>query len=227
MSSLGLMYFGKGNHKLGTEILTFGITAGVSCPGAHECKTIVDENGKLKTFDETRHKCLAARMEALRPNVLASHKKHEQLIQELEFTQLIDRFILSINFHGSLATKYIRWNWSGDYFSTKYRDAVFAVAKEFDHLVHYSYSKSLHLFQGIKRPENFRLTASHGGKFQHLLEMYPEDFPRSAQVVKDKDEAELKGLPVDQDDSLAYGPIDQHFGLLLKKGTGLKKLVAA
>lgn len=41
-----------------------------------------------------------------------------------------------------------------------------------------------------------------------------KDFPRSARVVKDQAEADKLGLPVDVNDSLAFGEIDQNFALI-------------
>ena len=105
-----------------------------------------------------------------------------------------------------------RWFVSGDCDSEKLRDAIFNTARELNHLIHYSYTKNLPLFLDVKKPENYRLTASIGGRFDHLIN--PVDFPRNARVVQSLEEAAKLNLPVDKKDDLAYGPIDQPFALL-------------
>jgi hypothetical protein len=51
-------------------------------------------------------------------------------------------------------------------------------------------------------PSNFRLTASYGGKHDHLIKQYNL---RSAIVVYSEQEAIDMGLDIDHDDSYAYG----------------------
>ena len=41
-----------------------------------------------------------------------------------------------------------------------------------------------------------------------------KDFPRQAKVVADYDEADRLKLPVDVNDQLAFGPIEQPFALI-------------
>ena len=79
-------------------------------------------------------------------------------------------------------------------------------------LIHYAYTKNLPLFKDVKKPDNFRLNASWGGRFDHMINS--KDFPRSARVVKDQVEADKLGLPVDVNDSLAFGEVDQNFALI-------------
>jgi len=46
-----------------------------------------------------------------------------------------------------------------------------------------------------------------------MIDKFPDQFPRSARVVNSRREANMFDLPIDEDDSLASGPIDEHFAL--------------
>ena len=78
----------------------------------------------------------------------------------------------------------------------------------------YAYTKSLHLW--TKRlgqiPENFRLTASRGGKFDDKIEEF--NLPEAV-VVYHPEEAKARGLEIDHNDSHAYSSVRRSFALLL------------
>lgn len=61
-------------------------------------------------------------------------------------------------------------------------------------------------------PENFRLTASFGGTHDHLISEHNLKF---AKVVESLEEAVKLGLPIDHDDSHAYGDNKKSFALLV------------
>ena len=77
-----------------------------------------------------------------------------------------------------------------------------------------------------KFPGNFRLTASYGGKLDHLIDQYNL---KSAVVVNYESEAEALGLEIDHDDSHAINPECHRFALLIHshqpKGTEASKAV--
>jgi hypothetical protein len=60
-------------------------------------------------------------------------------------------------------------------------------------------------------PSNFRLTASYGGRWDHLIDKYNL---KNARVVFSLEEAMMLGLDVDHDDSHAFDG-DKSFALLL------------
>jgi hypothetical protein len=152
-------------------------------------------------------------MEARWPTVRDARWHNKDLVDSLTLTDLVDLMILSIHQHkGFKKAEMLRWFVSGDCDSIKLRDAIFTTTRELNHLIHYSYTKNLPLFLDIKKPENYRLTASWGGRFDHLIN--PIDFPRNARVVRSVEEATKLNLPIDKKDDLAYGPIDQPFALL-------------
>jgi hypothetical protein len=109
-----------------------------------------------------------------------------------------------------------------DMFSLAYLQAWIIVAKLNPGLKFYCYSKSLEFFLGLTLPENFYLTASYGGKFDHLIDQ--GYFTRYSKVVMNDSEAEELGLQVDHDDSHCFG--DKPFALLVH-GTQPKGSIAA
>ncbi len=211
---MDLLKLGAGNLKLADTILTFSTPAGHCCPGAKHCHVISDrETGKLTKAANLLYDCYAARMEARYPNVRKARWHNKDLIDSLTLTDLTDLMIISISTHkGFKKAEKVRWFVSGDCDSVKLRDAIFNTSKEINHLIHYSYTKNLPLFLDVKRPDNYRLSASWGGRFDHLIN--PVDFPRNARVVRSEEEAAKLNLPIDKKDDLAYGPIDQPFALL-------------
>jgi hypothetical protein len=107
----------------------------------------------------------------------------------------------------------VRVHVSGDFFSLDYFRAWMMVADNVPSKTFYAYTKSLpfvvrHL---DCMPGHFRITASRGGKFDHLI----DDFGLvNVSVVYSEAEAKEKGLPIDHDDSHAIRA-DKNFCLLL------------
>ena len=98
---------------------------------------------------------------------------------------------------------------SGDFFSQDYFDAWNHVASIRHDVVFYAYTKALPFWikrLGIISP-NFRLVASKGGKYDHLIPLYNL---RHVQVVglnpaiTPEIEAKSLGLEIDHDDTLAW-----------------------
>ena len=131
--------------------------------------------------------------------------------------------------NGKFYDKIIRCHVSGDFFSQTYFDSWLLVAKNNPNVLIYAYTKALPLW--IKRlneiPSNFVLTASYGGTHDHLIKQYGL---KSATVVYSVEEAKKLGLPIDHDDSLAYGSTES-LALLIHsqqpKGTPAAKAWAA
>ena len=102
---------------------------------------------------------------------------------------------------------------AGDFFNQTYFDAWMEIARKNPTRRFYGYTKALPLW--VKHldsiPKNFKLTASYGGTHDHLIGKHNLKF---AKVVKSIEEAKILGLPIDHDDSLAYGS-NKSFALLL------------
>lgn len=219
--------FSKGNAKLGKQTLIFNLPAGKTCPGASLCKAfaVMGDNGKTRVQDgaETVFRCFAASSEAQYPATFAARAYNLQTIVEaLRDGSAADLINEGIQSHRTKNTKLVRIHESGDFFSGVYLDAWIEVAHRNPDLKFYCYSKSLQLFVNFKLPTNFYMTASYGGKFDHLIdEGY---FTRYSKVVMNDSEAEELGLQVDHDDSHCFG--DKPFALLVH-GTQPKGSIAA
>lgn len=201
----------KGNAKLGKNIHTFSIPAGHSCPFSSDCLSKADKaTGSLTDGKNTEFRCFSAVAEARFPSVRDSRWKNYDLLKKAKTTAQMATLIQN-SLHRNV--KNIRIHVSGDFFNQNYFDAWLQVAIANPGIVFYGYTKSLKYW--VERldyiPSNFRLTASYGGREDHLIEEFGL---RSAKVVFSEKEAEDLGLPIDHDDSHAYD-YEGNFALLL------------
>jgi len=208
-----MLHISKGNAKL-TKRLIFSLPAGKTCPGALHCKSFaaVDINGKRSIQDgaETIFRCFAASSEVQYDAVFNNRADNmQQIVDALQNGTAVDLINKSIQIHRTKSIQLVRIHESGDFFSGAYLDAWIQVALMNPDLKFYAYTKSLQLFLYLKLPNNFYITASKGGKFDHLL----DHFERYSVVVADEQEAESLGLSVDHDDSHCFG--DKPFALLV------------
>ena len=219
-----MLNFTKGNAKLGKHIAIFNLPAGKTCPGARFCKSFVsDENGKRRIQDgkETIFRCFAASSEVQYDATFQNRKNNMEIIVSAlkismeECAKVID---YAINFHRTKNTQLVRIHESGDFFSRFYLEAWITVARNNPDLKFYCYSKSLPFFLTddldanlIDMPDNFFMTASYGGQWDHLIDR--NYFPRYAKVFKFEEEAISEGLEVDHDDTHCFG--DSPFALLV------------
>lgn len=208
-----------GNAKLSKEIVTFSLPSGYSCPGASECLAKVDtKTGKIIDGKNQKFRCFSAVSE-LRPAVRAQ-RWHNFLLLKAAKTKEAMRDLIVASF--PRGAKIVRIHVGGDFYCQDYFDAWVEVAKRFYNCVFYAYTKSIPFVKGHKEPlpDNFRITLSKGGKFDHLIdELDITDDEEGAQygiaeVLGHPEEAEVKGLEVDHDDSHAIAG-KQHFALLL------------
>ncbi len=127
----------------------------------------------------------------------------------------------------AFSTKLVRIHESGDFFNAAYLEAWLMVALHNPDLKFYCYSKNLPLFVNLSMPENFYLTASYGGKFDHMID--EGVFTRYSKVFMNDDDANAAGLEVDHDDSHCFG--DKPFALLVHgtqpKGSEAGKAISA
>ena len=104
----------------------------------------------------------------------------------------------------------------GDFFSQMYFRAWHLVAEWYPDRLFYAYTKSLKywLEDRDSLPDNLVMTASRGGRLDHLIDQYNL---REAKVVLSEAEAEALGYDIDHDDSHAAIPSlrDQSFALLI------------
>jgi hypothetical protein len=228
-----LLKFGHGNAKLPNTTMTFALPAGHTCPGALHCLAKVDPaTGTLRDGPHTVFRCSSA-SEEVRPSVRASRWHNWRLIQPLDTPELIELLDLSLRAQVRTYTERVRWFTSGDCPTATLRDALVAMAQRHERLLFYLYSKNLPLWlergRPLALPDNLRLTASWGGRYDFLLA--DGLFLRTARVVNTQEEAYALGLPVDTTDALAYSPIPQHFAHLVHgtqpKGSEAGRAIAA
>jgi hypothetical protein len=210
-----MLNFSNGNSKLAKDTLIFNLPAGKTCPGALFCKSFaVVENGKRRIQDgeHTEFRCFAASSEVQYDAVFENRASNLQMIVDaMKHGIVVDLIHNSIQFHRTRKTKKVRIHEAGDFFSLAYLDAWIEVAHRNPDLQFYCYSKSLEFFMGKELPANFFMTASYGGKYDHLIdEGY---FTRYSKVVMNDDDANRLGLEVDHDDSHCFG--DKPFALLV------------
>ena len=111
----------------------------------------------------------------------------------------------------------VRIHVAGDFFNQEYMHAWYTVALLNPRVLFYAYTKSIKYLLSVREfPDiwNFVLTASYGGRDDHMIDEFNL---RSAKVVFSEAEAAELGLEIDHDDSHAAKPTlrDQSFALLL------------
>lgn len=214
---------GKGNAKLkslGGKVYTFSLLSGWACPGAKECysRAVQEVDGKMHTEDgpHLRFKCFSASQEALYGAVYAQRKYNFELIKETLKANPDHKVIATAQLIQNSLPKnatIIRVHVAGDFFDINYMKAWLLVANDLPNITFYAYTKSVHFWVKLLGyiPSNFKLNASRGGKFDHLIDLHNL---KSAEVVYTEQEAIDKGLEIDHDDSHAFLQ-DKSFALLL------------
>jgi len=202
--------FSNGNAKL-KGIHTFSLPAGFSCPGANLCLSRANKlTGKIQDGPATQFRCYAASAEALFSNVRKSRWNNFELLKKCAG---VDEMANLIIFSLPKKAKILRIGQSGDFYSQNYFDAWLKVAAIKKDIIFYAYTKSIPFVLARKDviPDNFKVVASKGGKYDDLIE---KNNLRFAEVVFSKNEAKEKGLKLDKTDSIAYKG-KTSFGLLL------------
>lgn len=223
---MALLRFSAGNAKLPDSTLIFSLPAGHTCPGALACHSFATRSAdasrkhgyRYQVHDgpHTVFRCYAASEETYH-NVYEARWHNWSLLRPLNASDAAELLSLSLLAHQGHKTERVRWFGSGDCPTPQLRDALIAVAQRHDDLLFYLYSKHLPLWldggRPLTLPSNLKLTASWGGRWDFLLR--DGLFPRTARVVNTHAEAYALGLPLDFNDSHAYGPVDVHFAHLV------------
>lgn len=217
-----LLRFGFGNAKISKSVATFSIPAGYSCPMALQCQSFANRfNGKITDGKHTQFRCFAASQEALFTNVRESRWLNFELLKRANTFEAMANLIqrsLPAGVHS------VRIHVSGDFFNESYFLAWLTVALNNKNIVFYAYTKMLSFWVKYKKiiPNNFRLTASKGGKEDYLIVKHKLKY---AEVVYSVNEAKLKKLEIDHNDSHAMEG-KESFALLLH-GVQPKGTIAA
>ena len=217
--------FGFDNAKLtGQGIATFSLPAGYSCPRAKECLSRASrKTGKIIDGPNTKIRCFAATMELRAKSLRQSVDRNLRILKQAATVE--EKSDLIYDAMPRRGWRTIRMHVNGDFFDESYFLAWMDVARREPDRFFYGYTKSLDFWVNNMAaiPDNVLLTASWGGTLDHLIE--PNNL-RSALIVQHPKVAELMGLEVDHDDSLARNR-DVHKFALLMHGTQPKGTEAA
>ena len=214
-----LLSISKDNLKLDHPY--FSLPAGHTCPFAKICKTIVPRD-RVKLHGRLTQRygdlqCYAASTEAFRKNTQTTRWRNKDLLDKQgSVSEMAELILQSIKFF-EINEKYVidvfRVHESGDFYDLNYFDAWMEVANKRKDILFYAYTKSLPFWVERKYniPDNFKLVASYGGKFDEMISKHDL---RNAIIVKSDEEARNLGLDVDIGDRLAY-KTDGNFAILL------------
>ena len=212
--------FSKANIKLrklqkilNKKVYSFSTLSGIACPFAKECLSWAEETKdglRIKDGPHTKFRCYSASSEAQYLSTYKARKHNLDLLRKnwgkvSDLVNLIQRSLPK-------DAQIIRVGVAGDFSNQNVFDAWNEVAKLNPSVVFYTYTKSLSFW--IKRigkiAPNFKLTASYGGKLDHLIEKHNL---KAAKVVFSYKEAKDLKLEVDHDDTHALK--DKSFSLMI------------
>jgi len=212
--------FGKANtklvkleKKLGKKLYTFSLLSGFNCPGAKECQSFAvktDDGMRIRDGKHTEFRCFSASQEVLLPSVYKSRSRNQELVKlaAVSVQEAADKVVSQLPKNAGV----VRIHVAGDFVTLNYFDMWLEVARRMPHITFYAYTKSIHFW--VKRidsiPSNLILTASIGGRFDHLIK---EHNLKSVQVVYSQYQARKLKLPIDKDDSHALQ--SRSFALLI------------
>ena len=214
------------------KVYSLDLLSGWSCPCAKDCLSkvkIVDDKRKIFDGPDTQFRCFSASQEALFPAVYAMRTENYKVLKSCKTVMGMVDVIESAM---PKNTGIVRIHVAGDFFSQNYFDAWAMVAERNPSILFYAYTKSLPFWlkrrEGLRKVSNFVLTASYGGRHDHLIGKHRLRFARVVLAEK-----AAKRLPIDHDDSHAAMPSTRRksFALLIHgtqpKGSDAGKAVKA
>jgi hypothetical protein len=198
------------------KVYSFDLLSGHSCPFAEECLSkavTIDNRRRIKDGPKTKFRCFSASQEAVFPSTYNLRKGNFDELRKLDDPQDM-AYAICDSMPRDLGVA--RIHVGGDFFNFKYFAAWCFVAIRNPGKLFYAYTKSLEYWLRLidDIPENLILTASRGGRLDHLID---EHNLREAKVVFSQSEADSLGLQIDHDDSHAAIPSlrDESFALLI------------
>jgi hypothetical protein len=192
------MKFVKNTRYYTGIVYEWNLPTGTTCPFAMECKVTVDRTTGKFDVNKGQYRCYAASPERF-PGV------REHRWKNFEYAKSGGLPILPKD------AKAVRIHAAGDFFNQAYFDAWIKVAEGNPAVEIWAYTKSLRYW--VNRlahiPKNFILTASYGGREDHLIEAHQlknvKVYSRAVDVPSDR--------PIDTNDDWARIPA-QNFALL-------------
>ena len=219
--------------RLGVEVYSFDMLSGVTCPGAKDCKSWADvqADGSRRIADgkHTVFRCFSASQEVAYTNVFDFREENTTAALSLAASSPMKCASALVAALPSDAAV-IRLHVAGDFQLLNYFDAWLEVCNRRPDMRFYAYTKMLPFWDKRRDvlPANFALTASRGGRWDHLISS--EGF-RESVVVYSEQQADDLGLEIDHDDHHAYSLTGGSFALLIHgtqpKGSDAGKAVRA
>ena len=198
------------------KVYSFDLLSGWSCPQAKDCLSKVvqlDVGRRIKDGPHTQFRCFSASQEATFPSAYNKRKANFDALKSLQTTYGMAK-IISEAIPKNLGI--CRIHVAGDFFNEKYFRAWRMVAEWHPDRLFYAYTKSLQFWLDNREliPDNFVLTASRGGRQDHLIDQHNL---RESKVVFSEAEAEALGYEIDHTDEHAAIPEirDESFALLI------------
>ena len=200
------------------KIFSVDLLSGHSCPFAMECFSRVDIiGGKKKIVDgkDTKFRCFSASQEVVYPHVYTSRKSNYDIFRACKTTDDMVK-LLDDTMPQNLGI--CRIHVGGDFFNPKYFLAWLYMAQNHPDRLFYAYTKSLPYWvkhrKLVDKISNFVLTASYGGRYDHLIK---QERLRYARVLDTMAKLSKNKLEIDDDDSHAADPSKKrkNFALLI------------
>ena len=172
-------------------VFEWNLPTGSSCPFADECKVTVDRISGKFDVESGQYRCYAASSERF-PAVREHRWKNYEFVRGGGVPELPEK------------CKALRIHASGDFYNQKYFDMWLDIARRNPSVEMWAFTKSVQYW--VNRidniPENLVLTASYGGKQDHLIEKYELKNCRVYQRIEDVP----SDRPVDNNDDWARKP---------------------
>jgi hypothetical protein len=198
------------------KVYSFDLISGYSCPQAKECLSKVVQIGgsrKIKDGKDCKFRCFSASQEATFPSAYEKRKRNFDGLKNLKSSYDMANAIADA-MPNNLGI--CRIHVAGDFFNQKYFRAWHLVAEWHPDRLFYAYTKSLNWWIADRSdlPKNLVLTASRGGRLDHLID---EHNLRESKVVFSEAEADALGYEIDHTDEHAAIPAirNESFALLI------------
>jgi len=198
------------------KVYSFDLLSGWSCPQASECLSKVVQIGDKRTIQDGKNcqfRCFSASQEVVFPSAYNKRKANFDAMRSLKSSYDMANAIADA-MPKNLGI--CRIHVAGDFFNQKYFRAWHLVAEWHPDRLFYAYTKSLNWWLADRNdlPENMVLTASRGGRQDHLID---EHNLRESKVVFSEAEADALGYEIDHTDELAAIPEirNESFALLI------------
>ena len=238
MNVEALQRFLRPLNAIRRRVFSLDLLSGHSCPFAKDCLSkvkLIGSPGETKRTivdgPDTLFRCFSASQEALYSGVYNLRKHNYDLLRQAKTSKEMFRLL---NESLPAGVGVMRYHVGGDIFNRHYLDAIIRMADLHPDRLFYAYTKSLGFWvdriDDINSHDNLVLTASRGGRLDHLID---SENLRESVVVYSKSQALELGLEIDHDDSHAAVPEwrNNSFALLIHgvqpKGSAAGKAVKA